>query len=120
MGVVGAGTAGATGGSEPSAMAAHDDSEMSVTWVDVEDGDEVSGIVADVEDGNLLVFPEGEFRWTESVGVTADNWGLLGQPHDGTVFIVPSVASPYRTHCPSRLRIGPCRAGPSAECSRHT
>src|SRR5699024_2708389 len=76
------------------ASPAYDPSKMSETLVNVDDGDEVSGIIEGISDGELLVFPEGEFRWSRSVGVTADNWGILGQPHDGTVFMVPEGTFP--------------------------
>lgn len=82
---------GSVAAEQPSGASAHDVSleKMSATKVDVTDGDEVSGIIENVSEGELLVFPEGEFRWSRSVVVTVDNWGILGQPNDGTVFMVP-------------------------------
>ncbi|MFC6962649.1 twin-arginine translocation signal domain-containing protein [Halocatena marina] len=95
-GVIGGGLTGvdmAAGGakSKPhqALSPAHDPSQMSETHVDIADGDDVAGIIENVSDGELLVFPEGEFRWSRTVLVTVDNWGIRGQPNDGTVFMVP-------------------------------
>lgn len=60
---------------------------FSVTRVDVTPGDEVSGIVRDVEPNELLVFPAGRFRWSRETTVTTDGWGIWCQPD--TVFEVP-------------------------------
>lgn len=90
-GLTGVGMAAGEEGTESdqTVSPAHDPSKMTETLVDVDDGDEITGIIEEVSDGELLVFPEGEFRWSRTVLVTADNWGIRGQPHDGTVFMVP-------------------------------
>lgn len=67
----------------------YDPSLMELRYVDIEDGDEVSGIIESVADGEVLVFPAGQFRWSETVNKVANNWGIVGQPHDRTVFMIP-------------------------------
>lgn len=62
--------------------------EFSVTQVSVTPGDEVSGIVENIEANELLVFPSGRFRWSNETTLTKDGWGVWCQPD--TVFEVPS------------------------------
>lgn len=70
------------GGQQPEAWR-----DRSVTRVDVAPGEEVSGIVRDVDPNELLVFPSGRFRWSRETTVTADGWGIWCQ--SDTVFDVP-------------------------------
>jgi len=61
---------------------------MHEVTVQIANGEEVSGIIDDVESGQLLVFPAGRFTWTEPVKVAETfDWGIRCQPD--TVFEVP-------------------------------
>ncbi|WP_436926721.1 hypothetical protein [Halosimplex amylolyticum] len=62
---------------------------MTEVQVGASPGDEVAGIVNDVNSGELLVFPSGTFSWSSAVEVNdTTNWGLRCQPD--TVFEVPA------------------------------
>ncbi|MFC6976821.1 hypothetical protein ACFQL1_22335 [Halomicroarcula sp. GCM10025709] len=65
-----------------------DESVMSETQVDVSQGEEVSGIVENVSNGEILVFPSGRFRWSDEAQVFAEDWGIRCQ--SDTVFEVPA------------------------------
>jgi hypothetical protein len=58
------------------------------TIADVAEGEEVSGVVGNVDSGEVLVFPPGRFRWTDLAVVTHDDWGV--RCHPDTVFEVPA------------------------------
>lgn len=64
-----------------------DTTEMAAVPVDISEGAEVSGIVEDVNEGELLAFPPGRFSWSEEARVFEDNWGI--NCHTNTVFEVP-------------------------------
>jgi hypothetical protein len=78
----------AVAGPTPDAEDVRVDDYESVTTVDVDPGEEVSGIVDEVESGELLVFPPGRYAWTAGTHVTADGWGIWC--HEDTVFEVPT------------------------------
>lgn len=84
--------AGLTGlaatGSAAATSSIVDTSVMTEVHVDVSEGEEVSGIVENVSEGELLVFPSGTFTWSERAFVTIDDWGIRCQPD--TVFEVPA------------------------------
>jgi len=65
-----------------------DESKMTERKVDISSGDEVSGIIRNVEFGELLVFPSGTFSWSEKAEVCIDDWGIRCQ--SDTVFEVPA------------------------------
>lgn len=61
--------------------------DTSIVRADVTPGSDVSGVVGDVGSGEVLVFPSGQFSWSEPVTVTAEHWGIWCQ--EDTVFTVP-------------------------------
>jgi len=59
----------------------------SVTFADVSQGAEISGLVGEITPNEQLVFPAGRYTWSEEVNVTANDWGIWCQ--EDTVFDVP-------------------------------
>ncbi|WP_255196456.1 hypothetical protein [Halorarius litoreus] len=60
---------------------------MTEVQVDVSEGEEVSGIVQNVNSGEVLVFPSGTFTWSDEVVLHLEDWGIRCEPD--TVFQVP-------------------------------
>ncbi|RQH00253.1 right-handed parallel beta-helix repeat-containing protein [Natrarchaeobius oligotrophus] len=78
----------ATAQSSRSEPEAADPSAMSERTLDVSDGDDLSSHVSNSSNGELLVVPEGTYKWNSRVSFSRRNWGIRG---DGDVTImIPS------------------------------
>lgn len=72
----------------PQSRLAVDTSNMTEIAVDLAEGEEVTDVINDITDGQILVFPSSRFKWSDSAVITTDNWGIRCQKQ--TVFEVPS------------------------------